>query len=77
MSRTANHFRRIAVAGLLVFLVLVPAANAADIINGWSPVTRLTSVYSTGSMTMFKLREQPDLGFPNFRIAAALRRRSI
>ena len=35
--------------------MLTSNAQAADIVNGWSPTTTISSIYSVSTLTMFKL----------------------
>src|SRR5205814_1569385 len=44
-----------------------PAAQAVDVVNGWSPTTTISSVYSLWSMTLFKLAGTTQTcGHPDF-----------
>jgi hypothetical protein len=48
-------------------LVSADRACAADIVNGWSSVTTISSIYSLGAMTMFKLNGTTQTcGHPDF-----------
>jgi hypothetical protein len=39
----------------LAVLVLAPAANSADVVNGWSAPSSITKIHSVWSYTYFKL----------------------
>jgi hypothetical protein len=53
---------------LALAVALASQAQAADIVNGWSPVARITSIYSLGALTMFKLSSGNTLtcGHPDY-----------
>jgi hypothetical protein len=60
------QMRRIplAIAGLLL---CTSFTHAADIVNGWSPMTRITSIYSLTSLTMYKIADTTDgCGHPDY-----------
>ena len=38
-----------------MFFAAANCARAADIINGWSPFGTISTIYSVGNMTMFKI----------------------
>lgn len=51
--------RRIA-TGIAVGALLSGAAQAADVVNGWSPVGTITKVHSVYSYTYFRVSSTPN-----------------